>query len=256
MKRVLILLGISALLMGQSCEYVPPEGGTDYCKGNEYSIFDRWGGQIYDTIIGGEESEDRRGTVQVFFGQSYCSGVVISPHTVLTAAHCGYGADTTHRVRADGVEFNSAEKLMHPDYQGWISGSDLEARKADLMLLYVDAELPPPYISDLYVSELSNLCLGLVAQGFGRAEMPKPTEQLREAKYIVTSELPKLIQSVRAPDGKICFGDSGGPLYADVNGTTQLAGITTTTMSADCLLGGTHVKVAAFRDWIGSNTRP
>ena len=101
--------------------------------------------------------------------------MVISPHTVLTAAHCGYGADhdAHHSRDGDPEVYQSSEKLMHPDYAGWIAGGDREARKSDLMLLYTDQELPPPYVplTAVYDSSKASTCYGLIAQGYGRAEV-------------------------------------------------------------------------------------
>jgi len=270
----LLFLSLALVLMGQTCAPPPgdppdgpPEGGTDYCHGLEYTIWDNvveGVKGVYNTIIGGEISTDRRATVQVFFGGAYCSGVAISPHTVLTAAHCGYEEGLEHRIRIEGQPtfIISNESLVHPDYWDWVHNQDFEGRKADLMLLYTDEVIPGPYIDVsrfLYSSNMASICYGLAAQGYGRAEVPKPTEELRESKYKITQELPKVIKSVMTDQGKICFGDSGGPLYADVNpGTLFLAGITTTTMSQDCMAGGTHVRVQhePFQTWLTENVRP
>ncbi|MDH3598020.1 MAG: S1 family peptidase [Candidatus Tectomicrobia bacterium] len=268
--RWLLIPLLALLLMGQDCAPTPPpeqnpQGGTDYCYGLEYSVWDSVVEGVkgaYNTIIGGEESTNRRATVQIFFGSSYCTGVVLSPHTVLTAAHCGYAEGVEHRIKLDGhSEFIiSNESLVHPDYWGWVRGGDLEARKSDLMLLYTDEEIPGPYIelTRLYSSVQAPKCFGLIAHGWGRDEYPETGAQLRESKYKITQETSKYIKSVMTDVGKICFGDSGGPLYADVGpGTLHLAGITTTTMSMDCLRGGTHVKLfPVFKDWLQENLRP
>jgi len=270
----LLLLSLALVLMGQTCAPPPgdppdgpPEGGTAYCHGLEYTIWDNiveGVKGVYNTIIGGEISTDRRATVQVFFSQGYCSGVVVSPHTVLTAAHCGHQEGLEHRIRIDGQPdfIISNESLVHPDYWDWVRSGNLEARKSDLMLLYTDELLPGPYIDVsryLYHSDMAPVCHGLAAHGYGRAEVPKPAEELRESQYKVTQETDKYIISRMTDSGKICFGDSGGPLYADVGpGTLYLAGITTTTMSADCLAGGTHVRVqyGPFQTWLTENVRP
>jgi len=260
MKRALPLLLLSLLLMGQDCEpEPPPEGGNTYCKGNEYTIFDQimeGAGSIWNTIIGGVESTDRRATVQVLFDGSYCSGVAINPHTVLTAGHCGPETDTQHVIRIEGdpTPYTSAYHVVHPDYLRYLANpSDQEARKSDLMLILFDDALPGPFVGNFYSSQLTDMCLGLVAQGYGRWE--EPGAMLREAKYIITQETDKYLISRLAPEGKICFGDSGGPLYADVNGRPHIAGITTTTMSRDCLVGGTHVKATGYVGWIYENMK-
>ncbi len=260
--------------MGQDCRTPepPPEGGTAYCHGNDYDIWDTavagWDRDgiagAYSAILQGEPSDNRRSTVQVKFGRSYCSGVVLGPRLVLTAAHCGYGDDTIHHIyfptripNGDGVTldgpYTESAHLVHPDYLEWVESNVLwEKRHADLMLIYFNEDLPGPYLgSKFYSSTSASVCKGLVAQGLGRWESSGLS--LRETKYTITSEIGRLINSRNTEDGKICFGDSGGPLYADVAGETQLAGITSTTMSSDCKTGGSHVAVDKFLDWLAAN---
>jgi hypothetical protein len=212
---------------------------------------------IWNTIIGGTISTDRRSTVQVLFGGSYCSGVIITPRTILTAAHCGYGT-TTHIIRfkqGGGIWSVAApEHLYHPDYQKWIDNGDGLGRLADIMLLFTATDLPPPYASTLYTSDDSGDCESLVAQGLGLSEFNEPAT-LRESNYTVTEELDEVIRTKQATWGGICFGDSGGPLYAVVGGTPQVAGITSTTMSQDCLIGSTHIKAVHYKTWIEDNVR-
>ena len=92
-------------------------------------------------------------------------------------------------------------------------------------------------------------CYGVIIQGYGRDEAGQGGT-LREAKYKVTSETDKSLQSVLTDVGKICYGDSGGPRTATRDRARfTLAGITSTTMSVDCLRGGTHVKL------VGTNSQ-
>jgi hypothetical protein len=95
----------------------------------------------------------------------------------------------------------------------------------------------------------------LTAQGWGLDEFPNEPATLRESDYTVTQELDEVIRTKQVGWGGICFGDSGGPLYATVLGTPQVAGITSTTMSQDCLIGSTHVKAVHFKTWIEDNVR-
>jgi hypothetical protein len=113
-------------------------------------------------------------------------------------------------------------------------------------------------VAGFYDQKHAAFCNGLVAQGYGKHE--GSGLDLRETNYIITLVSEKLLTSRATAlppgekSGRICFGDSGGPLYADVGGVPQLAGITTTTMSYDCLSGGNHVRVSRFLDWIMENS--
>lgn len=266
-------LALALLLMGQECEGSPPYPGNEYCAGNDYSVFaalkyDWEHGSLlgsHNTILGGNPSDDRRATVHVKFGSSYCTGAVLGPHLVLTAAHCGYAETTQHQVYVpiptgeDAVNMAGPyavdRHLVHPDYWDWVRNGDLEARKSDLMLLYMEDTLPGPYLGlEAYTSNYKLACKGLFAQGLGRWE--GNALSLREGKYVITSETDKYLHSYKAPETKICFGDSGGPLYAQAGDRYLLAGITTTTMSSDCLTGGTHVNVAHYLPWIEANVPP
>lgn len=259
MKKTLLLL--SLLLMGQSCEPTPP--GT-YCAGSTPPstldiLLDNIGG-AYSTIIGGTPSVDRRSTVWLdIINEGYCTGVAIGPHTVLSAAHCkgdsGYRVflDAADRLRPDDVSpIMSVGHIVHPDYWKWLSNGDMAARQADLMLVFFEDEIPPPYIgANIYSSNYAKFCEGLTAQGWGKNE--DATLDLRESDYLVLSEGERALQTGQAYPGGICFGDSGGPLYANVQGQPHLAGITSTTNSLDCLKGSTHIKVSNYWPWIEAN---
>ena len=149
--------------------------------------------------------------------------------------------------------------IVHPDYMKYLNSgnTDLEGRKADLMLLKLSTPLPDDVepVMGVYNEAWAKLCSGMKIQGFGRHE--GSTLDLREAPYVVTNVYEKLISSrsalvpVGELSGLICFGDSGGPGYCEVGGVVYLCGVTTTTMSQDCLAGGTHVKVHHFWDaWV------
>jgi hypothetical protein len=272
MKRLLPLLLLS-LLMGQDCEPPPPPPNA-YCEGSvigDPGVLDSlWEGveEIYNSILKGTPSTDRRSTMYLRMpGTGGCTAVVIGPHTALTAAHCK--GDQGHQLKlkaGDSEYWLATGYLVHPEYLKYLGSGNVyrEGRKADIMLLYFDDYiLPEPYAGDIYSSDLKVHCSGLTAQGWGRTETsPEPclegeSKCLREGPYVVTREDERQLLTRHAEDTpKICFGDSGGPLYATVAGDLYLAGITSTTSSMDCLVASHHTKVSEFSDWILANAEP
>lgn len=308
MKRLPLAVLAFLLLGAQDCDAPDPNPGNSFCAENEYSILGHVRnaaaeleggvrvGKSINTILRGDPSTNRRSTVRVHFGGSYCSGVALGPRVVLSAGHCGYAETTDHDVQLGnyGSKVYEVERhIPHPDYLRWKASGDTdhEARKGDLMILIMDEDVPGPYPRGFYDKNdpvQYKFCRGAVAQGWGQHETlcvggdeaRKICEtsddcpggvcshggiDLRETKYIVTqSSDPKALRLIARhlgdddESGFICFGDSGGPLYVDVNGEVFLAGITTTTFHNDppCEGGGTHVNVTypAFLQWIVTNT--
>jgi len=271
--------------MAQDCEQPKPPGNF-YCSGAvelpeptglDALMVDLLTGidHVWDTIVGGTPSTDRRSTVFVsIVGVGYCSGVIIGPHTILTAGHCNNGTtDNNYRIYLDRNLPNYYQvtgHLIHPDYFEYQKdpANSPFLGFSDLMLLYVNETLPEPYTDGFYSKAETIQCSGLVAQGWGKTEattdpgyVPCPDGKsscLRETPYTVFLETDTSIKTKGIPGDKqgfICFGDSGGPLYAIKHNPdmVELAGITSTTASTDCKVSSTHVKVSNFVPWIVAN---
>jgi hypothetical protein len=184
---------------------------------------------------------------------------------VLTAGHCN--GPEGYRIYLDRNKpnyFVATAAYIHPGYYRW--SSNRGEPHDDLMLLYVAETLPLPYAGGFYDgAKYAGLCEGMTAQGWGQTEDRNDplyvscpdglTKCLRESPYTVFLESPTEIRTKQLTPGGICFGDSGGPLYAYVKGQPEpfLAGITSTTASTDCKVSATHVKVSAYREWIIQN---
>jgi hypothetical protein len=246
--RLLLAFALVLFCMGQSCEPAPPPGEPNpYCQGTPAKgvldqMLDSLGG-AYSSIFGGDLSTDRRATALVHLGTGgYCSGTVMTPNTVLTAAHC-LGTDMA--VSIDGQRFQVSETLKHPDYR--------TAPYNDLLLLFFEQNLPGPYVSKVYDAVAATSCSGLLAQGWGKSETS--AIDLNESGYRVVKENRKTLYTKQLAPGGICFGDSGGPLYATVDGELRIAGVTSTTYSQDCLIGGDHVRLSYYVPWLDENVK-
>lgn len=257
------------LLLGQDCESEPPapEPGEDpYCYGSPtvYKYVTDAAGDIW-AIMRGDESTDRRATLRVAMSGGYCTGVVYGPHTFLTAGHCTWGQSTVNASLGGYSQppyWNHTSKVEHPEYAKYRqSGNQYRAgRYWDVSVVQVGLDrtetepLPEPYVDGFFDFENDPAhCVGMVIQGWGQWEGSGLS--LREAPYQIDQLNNTSVRSLVAPDeGAICFGDSGGPLYAEMDdGSLKLVGLTSTTDSQDCLVGNTHARVDTMADWIEAN---
>ena len=250
MNRIALCL-LALPLIAATCSPAPPKPPPPppdlgaYCAGSVIKSGVEGVQGAQGAIIGGEPSIDRRSTVIVdAIGGGYCSGVALSPTTVVTAAHCIGKAGNT--VTVEGVT-HAVTGAIDPGYGGITGDPD------DIALMYVDGELPPPYV-ELYDPTNRAMCSGLVAQGHGQNEHGI-YKDLRESPYLVLSAYPKTLITRQATPGSICYGDSGGPIYAIVDGVPQLAGVTSLTFYPYCASESMHVHAWGHRDWIAENLR-
>jgi hypothetical protein len=256
-KRLLLLLPGFALILGSNCDKTetpdepPPPDASPYCYGTA-PLTKRIGDDlsaVYNAIMGGQASADRRATLQVRMTNGMCTGVALDAYTALTAAHCTNGSfDVTAVVGTEPGYFKAVRVIEHPDYAtDWHS---------DLAILKFDKPLPGPYVDQIFDPENpehASRCVSGVAQGWGRWEGTELS--LRETEYDIDRVTEKLVITDNEwGEGRICFGDSGGPFYAEMeDGQLWLVGNARTTGSLDCTIESTHVRASAFADWIEAN---
>jgi hypothetical protein len=268
MKRLLLLL-LLLPVMGQDCETPPPEpppNRSPYCYGTPSTVKQVKDGvaAAYSAIFGGEESTDRRATLRMGFPNSRCTGVAVGPHRALTAAHCTHGQDSTTAALSGYGEppyWDATGWTEHPDYLLYLySGNiDLERRKSDISVVRFDKArtgedgLPEDYVPDIFdpldPADASQ-CVRFIAQGWGKWE--GDALSLRECEYDIDQVTERQVISHHGPDEcRICFGDSGGPLYAEMSdGSLKLVGLTSTTNNQECSIASAHVRLSTHKDWL------
>ena len=148
-----------------------------------------------------------------------CSGVVIAPDVVLTAAHCvaGGGEFRVHWRGDDGqpVLIPPAARVVHP---GYVANAVAERRRSiDLALLRTPTDLPGRYgpiaLSSDRPAKAERVTLGgygVAREGDARSTGTFRTVALAAVEPYGPSSI--LLWASGSPGAGACEGDSGGPI--------------------------------------------
>jgi MYXO-CTERM domain-containing protein len=223
-------------------------------------------GASNEAIIGGVTDASDPGVVLLYFttpgqsGGSLCTGEVISPHVVLTAAHCSGGEDpsvtSTYHVYL-GDDFGAAttadllpvaEAHFHPAFDP----ADLTAGNDVGVFIMRDA-LPPsvtplPYNRASMDAGFDGRTVRFVGYGLDNATTQTGGGIKRSTTTTLTDHTALLLHF---SDGthETCNGDSGGPAFMNVGGQEVIVGLTSYGDVA-CAAGGYDTRVDALAAWI------
>jgi hypothetical protein len=170
-------------------------------------------------IVGGEPTTDFEAVVAVYWLGGYlCSGVVVEPRRVLTAAHCVYGFpedDAGLSVRF-GPQAATPEReilatsfAVHPDYSTSLS------RDVALIELREDAPVAPtgwnsePLGDPLVGEDIDIVGFGLTVVG------EDDPDAFRRRGVVTVDEVTDLQIRWTGDDANLCEGDSGGAALRD-----------------------------------------
>jgi secreted trypsin-like serine protease len=187
-----------------------------------------------------------------------CSGTVVSPHVVMTAAHC-LSPDVVGPV--DHVDIFLGDNPFDPqemnDSSLFITAAsytyDTQFSKVDATHDIAVVVSPTPLA--LTPIALNHDSLGtndidtpVHVVGFGESDGTNPNSAgpRRSADTVIFGVDDEHIRLVNV----ICEGDSGGPTYMTKNGTTVVAGVHSFTTTQSCLSDGDDTRVDKYTSFV------
>lgn len=184
-------------------------------------------------------------------GSTHCTGTVIGPRTVVTAAHCvkGFTASSMKfvlgpKISSPTATINVASIKAHPNYNENQLTNDI-----GVLTLSSDAPVTPMKVITSLDSSWNNK--ELVFVGFGASNGTSQTGY--GTKRFVRMAIENISASqfeYSVPGKNTCNGDSGGPAFAEVGNEMLLAGVTSYG-DANCTQYGVDTRVDAFKSFIG-----
>jgi hypothetical protein len=208
-------------------------------------------GQRESAVIGGTLDEGDPAVVAVLSETGLCTGTLIAPHVILTAAHCLedataeeltilFGSDA---MAAGGDRVPAASLLIHPEYGdthdiGLVELADASAVK------------PVPINAQALTPGLKGEDVRVV--GFGVADAAGMEVGKKRTGTVSYDGHMADYMMVRPKNGQSgCFGDSGGPNFMTFDGVEVVAGVTSFGTAQDCISGlGGSTDVQLYSEWI------
>lgn len=163
-------------------------------------------------------------------GKGFCTGALIAPKLVLTAAHCMFDTETGERIDQGHIEFlagwrngragayrNVARVVVHPAYE-YADMLSSDRVRNDLALLELEQPIRSTSIIPFKTAARPRTgdSVGVVSYALDRAEAPS----LQEVCAVLARQDGVLVTSC-----SVDFGSSGAPIFIFEDGEAQIVSV-------------------------------